>query len=385
MADPLFDQLSATTLAELRDDVLYDEFFVDSAWMRKMRVSGALDEFLGGTGMMVPFQYDRVIGGAIQPGTDVTVTQKQIIGSMLFQPKEYYEQIPLNLFRTNVLQHGGPAVKVKEVDAYFTNAVQALNTDIGIDFYHHGQSIAGSNRILNINGVAEALNDGVNPSYDGNVYTTYGGQLRNGVVGNVLNSVPIWVGGADGSTGQITYKALAEAYLIAVQRPDIGLCNKALYAYLLERQEPKQRADMEVQDVSIGMSGLKLLDATIFEDKLAPSTKYGTLLPANLSATSVSPLGPTATTFTTPALTATQSAISNYPASQACKPGEPFFWLRLKGWKIRPSADPEYNFNFTPPIRSNTNPDLITVFLKAALNVYTTMPRDNVQIVGAGF
>ena len=385
MADPLFDQLSATTLADLRDDVLYDQFFVDSAWMRKMRVSGALDEFLGGTGMQYPFQYDRVIGGAIAPGTDVTVVQKQIVGAMLFQPKEYYEQIPLNLFRTNVLQHGGPAVKVKEVDFYFSNAVQALNTDIGIDFYHHGQSISGSNRIINVNGVSEALNDGVNPSYDGNVFTTYGGQTRNGVVGNTLNSVPIWVGDQAGNTGQISYKALAEAYLVAVQRPDIGLCNKALYAYLLERQEPKQRADVEVQDMSIGMSGLKLLDAVIFEDKLAPSTKYGSLLPSNLSATSLSPLGSSATTFTTPTLSSTQKAISNYPSATACKPGEPFFWLRMKGWKLRPSADPEYNFNFTPPIRSNTNPDLVTVFLKAALNFICTSPRDNVQIVGAGF
>ncbi len=178
MADPLFDQLAATTLADLREDVLYDEFFVDSAWMRKMRVSGALDEFLGGSLMQIPFQYDRVVGGAIAPGSDVTIMQKQIIGAMGFQPKEYYCQIPLNLFRTNVLQHGGPAVKVKEVDAYFTNAVQAMNTDIGLDFYRHGQSISGSNRILNVNGVSEALNDGVNPSWDGNVFTTYGGQLQ---------------------------------------------------------------------------------------------------------------------------------------------------------------------------------------------------------------
>jgi hypothetical protein len=353
--------------------------------MRKMRVSGALDEFMGGTAMQIPFQYDRVIGGAIAPGTDVTVLQKQIIGAMVFQPKEYYCQIPLNLFRTNVLQHGGPAVKVKEIDAYFTNAIQAMNTDIGIDFYHHGQSIAGSNRVININGLAEALNDGINPSYDGNVYTTYGGQLRNGVVSNTLNSVPIWAGDQSGNTGQVSYKLLAEAYLNAVQRPDIGLCNKALYAYLLERQEPKQRADMEVQDVNIGMSGLKLLDALIFEDKLAPSTKYGTLLPPNLSVTALSPLPTGTTTFTTPTLTATQTSVSNYPSVTACKPGEPFFWLRMKGWKLRPSADPEYNFNFTPPIRSNTNPDLVTVFLKAALNIYCTSPRDNIQVVGAGF
>src|ERR1700739_3697942 len=101
MADPLFDQLSATTLADLREDVLYDEFFVDTAWMRKMRVSGALDEFLGGTLMQIPFQYNRVIGGAIAPGTDVTIMQQQIIGAMGFVPTEYYCQITLDLRRPN--------------------------------------------------------------------------------------------------------------------------------------------------------------------------------------------------------------------------------------------------------------------------------------------
>jgi hypothetical protein len=380
MADPTFDQLSSTTLADLREDVLYDCFFVDSAWLRKLRVSGALDEFLGGTLMQTPFQYDRVNGGAIAPGSDVTVTQKQIIASTAFVPKEYIEQVPLNLFRTNVIQGSGPAVKIKEVDAYMTNAVQALNTDIAIDFYRHGQSITGSNRLIFINGISEALNDGVNPSWDGNVFTTYGGQLRNGVVGNVLNSVPIWCGDQNGNTGQITYKVLVEAYLNCVQRPDIGLCNKALFAYLLERQEPKQRFETQT-DVSIGMSGLKLLDAMIFEDKLAPSTKYGTILPSGLSqTTSIKP-----STFTSPTLNATQRAISNFPSATTINPGEPFFWLRAKGWKMRPSSDSEYNFNFTPPIRSQTNADLIVMFLKAALNAYCTSPRDNVQIIGAGF
>lgn len=381
MADPTFDQISATTLADLRDDVLYDNFFVDSPWLRKLRAMGALDEFLGGTLMQTPFQYNRVNGGAIAPGSDVTVLQNQILAATAFVPKEYIEQVPLNLFQTNVIQGGGPAVKVKLIDAYMTNAVQALNTDIAIDFYRHGQNISGSNRTIFINGISEALNDGVNPSWDGNVFTTYGGQLRNGVVGNVLNSIPIWVGDQAGNTGQITYKQLVESYLNAVQRPDIGLCNKALYAYLLERQEPKQRADMMQQDVSIGMSGLKILDAMIFEDKLAPSTKYGTILPPNLSqTTSIKP-----TPFTTPVLTAAQNAISNYPSNTLCQPGEPFFWLRAKGWKLRPSNDPEYDFNFTPPIRSQTNADLIVLFLKAALNAYTTSPRDNSQIIGSGF
>lgn len=378
-ADPTFDQIAATTLAELRDDILYDNFFVDTAWLRKLRVSGALEEFLGGTLMQTPFQYDRVNGGAIAPGSDITVMQKQIIAATAFVPKEYVEQVPLNLFQTNVVNNG-PQAKVKLVDAYMTNAVQALNTDLAIDFYRHGQSISGSNRLIFLNGMSEALNDGVNPSWDGNVFTTYGGQSRNGVVGNTLNSVPTWVGDQAGNTGQITYKQIVEAYLNCVQRPDIGLCNKALFAYLLERQEPKQRFEMQ-QDVSIGMSGLKVLDAMIFEDKLAPSTKYGTILPSGLSqTTSIKP-----STFTTPSLSATQVAISNFPSATSCKPGEPFFWLRAKGWKLRPSADPEYDFNFTPPIRSQNNADLVVLFLKAALNAYTTSPRDNWQLIGAGF
>jgi hypothetical protein len=379
-ADPTFDQIAATTLADLRDDVLYDVFFVDTAWQRKMRTMGALDEFLGGTVMQTPFQYDRVNGGAIAPGSDVAVLQKSIIAATAFVPKNYIEQVPLNLFQTNVIQGSGPAVKIKLVDAYMTNAVQALNTDIAVDFYRHGQNITGSNRSIFINGITEALNDGVNPSWDGNVFTTYGGQARNAAIGNVLNSVPIWVGDQAGNTGQISYKVLVEAYLNCVQRPDIGLCNKALYAYLLERQEPKQRFETQ-QDVSIGMSGLRLLDAMIFEDKLAPSTKYGTLLPSGLSqTTSIKPAA-----FTTPTLSAAQRAISNFPSATSVNPGEPFFWLRIKGWKLRPSADPEYNFNFTPPIRSQTNPDLIVMFLKAALNAYCTSPRDNTQLFGIGF
>ena len=381
MSDPTFDQISATTLAELRDDILQDNFFVDTAWLRKLRVSGALEDFLGGLFMQTPFQYDRVNGGAIAPGSDVTVTQKQILAATAFVPKEYVEQVPLNLWQTNVIQGSGPAVKVKIVDANMTNAVQALNTDLAIDFYRHGQNISGSNRLIFMNGMSEAINDGINPSWDGNVFTTYGGQLRNGVVNNTLNAIPIWAGDQAGNPGQVSYKLIVESYLNAVQRPDIGLCNKALFAYLLERQEPKQRAMMTEQDVSIGMQGIKCMDAYIFEDKLAPSTKYGQILPSGLSqTTSIKP-----TAFTTPTYSAGQNAISNYPSNTSVTPGEIFFWLRAKGWKLRPSADPEYNFNFTPPIRSQTNPDLIVMFLKAGINAYTTSPRDNSQIVGCGF
>jgi hypothetical protein len=379
MADPTYDQISASTLADMRDDIVWDEFFVESSLQRKLRASGALDIYTGGSVMQEPFQFDRVAGGAIAPGSDITVLQRQILAATAFQPKEYIEQVPLNLWQTNVI-NAGPAGKVKLADLYMNNAVQALNTDLGIDFYRHGQaspSGVGDNRLIFINGASEVMNDGVTNSWDGNYFPYYGGQARNGAIGNVLNSIPIWLGDQTGAPGQISYKPAIEMYLNCVQEPDIAVCNKALYAYLLERQEPKQNFTTE-KDLSIGLTGIKFFNAYIHVDKLCPSTKYGQILPSGLSqTTAIQP-----STFTS---SATPSSISNLPAAQTIQPGEIIFMFRMAGWKVRPTEDEEYNFNFTPPVRSQTNADLIVMFLKAGINFYTPSPRDNVHGYGAGF
>ena len=376
--DPSYDQISATTVAEIKDDVVYDCFFVDTAFQRKLRLSGALDEFAGGTVMQTPFFYNRVNGGAIAPGSDVNISQQNIIAATAFVPKEYVEQVPLNLWQTNVLNNGAQA-KVKIVDAYMQNAVQALNTDLAIDFYRHGQPQStgvGQNRSVFINGLSEAINDGQTNSWDGNVFTTYGGQTRNGAISNTLNATPVWVGTTVGSTGPVTYKALTESYWNCTQEPDIGVCNKAVFAYIQERLQVEQRFRLE-QDVTIGFTGLKMNNAYIFMDKLCPSTKYGQLVPPGLSqTTAVAPVP-----FTS---SANPSNISNLPANTTIQPGEVFFWVRAAGWKVRPTVDEEYNFNFTPPVRSQNNPDLIVMFLKCGINFYSTSPRDNAQLYGIG-
>ena len=382
MPDPIFDQLSATTLAEMERNVVYDNFFVEGAWQQVMRHYAKNDPFSGGLFMQIPFMYDRVNGGAYPPGSNVEVVQKQILAAMGFPPRAYKEDIAINKFQVDVI-NSGPAAAVDIYDAYMENAVQACSTDINIDFYNHGQAAASTiaqDRSIYINGADEALNDGVNPGWMGNVYANYGGQARNGAVGNVLNATPIWAGDQAGGVGQLNPGTIVGAYLNCVQPPDTGLCNKAAFQYLWQREEAKQRFTQE-SDPRIGAVGFKFLNAFIHVDKLAPSTKFGALLPTGLSqTTSLSPAA-----FTTPALTAAQYAISNYPASTSCKPGEPFFWFRLQDWKIRASSAPEFNRTFTPEIRSQNNPDLIVRWFKAALNVYTESPRDNSQIVGFGF
>lgn len=384
MADPTFDQISATTLADLRRDVVQDNFFIDGAFQRLMRLYGAVDQFLGGTIMQEPFQYDRVNGGAYAPGSDVEVVQKQILAATSFTPRAYKEDVPINLWQTEVLNNG-PAGMVSIYDAYMTNAIQALSEDLNIDAYWHGQGTStgvAQNRSNFINGFDEAVSDGVNPGWTGNYYTNYGGQSRTaGSMGPALNAIPIWAGDANGNVGQVSYGLLLQAYLNCIQNPDTGLCNKAAFAYIAQREEPKQRFTQET-DPRIGLTGFKILEAYIHVDKLAPSTKFGSIYAAGLSqGTTFKPA-----TFTLPNLSAAQVAVSGYPASATptINPGEPFFWLRLKDWKWRESASPEYSQNFTPPIRTQTNPDLIVMFLKEATTLYTPSPRDNSQIVGIG-
>lgn len=347
-----------------------------------MRYYATEDPFTGGIFMQEPFMYDRVNGGAYAPGADVQVVEKQVLGAMGFTPRAYKEDIALNLFQIGVV-NSGPAAAVSIYDMYYENAVQALSTDLNIDAYAHGQATSTTvlqNRSIYMNGFDEACNDGVNPGWLGNVYTNYGGQLRGSAVGNTLNSIPLWAGDQAGNVGQVNYGTLFGSYLNCVQPPDTGLTNKACFQYIGQREEPKQRFTQET-DVRIGLTGFKIMEAYIHVDKLCPSTKFGTILPSGLSqTTSLIPAN-----FTSPTYSGTQNQVSNFPSATTIRVGEPFFWLRLQDWKLRPSNDPEYNHNFTPLIRSQTNPDLVVAFYKAALNMYTTSPRDNEQILGFGF
>lgn len=367
----------------MRRDALQDNFFVDGALQRVIRYYASMDPFHGGTFMQEPFMYNRVNGGGYYPGADTVVQEIQILAALQFPPRFYKEDLPFNLAQTEVL-NSGPAAAVSIWDAYHTNAVSALSTDLNIDYYQHGQANGtgvAQNRTAFIDGVDEMCSDGVNPGWMGNYYTKYGNQLRNGVVTNTINSVPLWSGGADGSTGQASWGQVMNLYLNCVQAPDTLLSNKALWNYLWNREESKQRFAQE-GDARIGLTGFKILEAYYHIDKLCPSTKFGTILPSGLSQTSsVKP-----STFTLPSLTATQTAVSGYPSSvtPTINPGEILFALRLKDHKMRPSSSDEYNYNFTPLIRSQQNPDLIVQWLKHSTNMYTVSPRDNGQALGFG-
>ena len=92
-------------------------------------------------------------------------------------------------------QNKGPEARVALLEAYLNQMMEGIDFQIEGDMFRHGQASGNGvsdNRLASINGMSEALNDGVTPSWDSNVFPTYGGQTRNGAIGASLNSTPIW-------------------------------------------------------------------------------------------------------------------------------------------------------------------------------------------------
>jgi hypothetical protein len=381
MADPIFSEIPASTLNEIKDGIVFDNFFVDTPLQRYFRAEGALDPFYGGAAMQVPFQFARLSGGAIAPGQDVSVTRKQILDAALFIPKLYTAFVALEEFQLKVL-NAGPEAKVDLYELYIETLTKGLNTDVEIDWYLHGQAASttsnqtiAADRTLNMNGMAEALNDGVTNSWNGDTFVNYGAQVRNGVVGNALNSIPQWLGDSNGNAGPISYEVMLQTYLMAIERPTMGLTSRQGYTYIAACLQRQQRYTVDV-DTNIEMRGIRFEEAIIFNDLLTPSAVSPTILPTGLSQSSS-----TTSTFTSNASPATASKL---PGSKTITVAELLLWLHIPSWRYRPAADPDFLFGVRGPIPSPTNPTLDTLFMNLALNSYSPVPRNSILCYGMG-
>jgi hypothetical protein len=150
--------------------------------------------------------------------------------------------------------------------------------------------------------------------------------------------VPYWCGTAAGVPGTITYNILEETYWDASKgrfQPDLGVCNKAAYAYCSERIQPQQRFTQE-RDPIWGVTGWHFRNAMILMDEYFPSLLYGRNDPMFGSWLTAG--------FTSSATPATASRL---PALTAVTPAEVFAWFHTPSIEFRVSTDPNFNFAFT--------------------------------------
>ena len=375
MADPILDEINLTTLKEIEPRVIEDNFFLDTPFEAYLRAH-ALVPFGGGAFMQNTFLYAPLIGGSYAKGGNFNITKRQTLAGTVFDPKYYEVSVPEYKEDIQVLNKG-PLSVFSLIDTDLANSMNTISAIIAVALSLHGQAsgtgIVG-NRPNDINGWIEALNDGVTPGYEGSIFTAYGTAPRNAVIGSALNSVPVWLGTASGGTAPITYQAMEEMYQTASigrREPDLGVSNKACYAYIKERIQPAQRFAQE-RDPYFGVSGMRMNNAMILKDDYFPSLKYGQNDP-NLGDFLTS-------SFVSPA---TVGANSGMPTATTCTVGEVFNWFNTKTFLFRVSDDPEFGFGWSGfvPAQDNTR---VVGQRKAAVNLECTAPRLNIQSFGIG-
>jgi hypothetical protein len=398
MADPLYNEIDATNLESVRKGVVWNNLFVGTPFQAKLRRAGVWDPFLGGSSMFEGFIYGRPQGAAVAPGSTVTVTRQQMNTAMKFFPKAYVSWIPLDDWElddgsgTGGVINSGPAMIVNQYQIMMELMVEMINTMVEMDSFRHGQASGtgiSDNRILNSNGLDEALNNGTDNSPFGNIYSTYGGNTRNGVIGPALNSTPIWFGNTAGGTGQIDFNGLMALWTNATitgGNPDLGITGPFGFAAVANALDA-QRRDVSNTKHDINWRGLNFNGVDIYADPLAPSAKSSQFL--SLSGGGgiagnnnlIDGAGSNTVTSTFKSTT-TPSTASGLPANTTCTVGEVIYFLEAESFKIRPTNKKGWNYGLRrAPMPNNVSMDAL--FLRLGTNLYNAMPRHN--SMGYGF
>jgi|HubBroStandDraft_2_1064218.scaffolds.fasta_scaffold109516_1 hypothetical protein len=394
ITNPLFDEVSATTIEAFVKGRVARTLFTATPWLRVLRTNKKIYRpWQGGSYMKVPFDLQPVPSGAYAPGTDTfTLQQLQTTDDMAFAPKFYNAEIVILATYTDVYNRE-PYQIVNILKEKYGNGSNSIDSKVAADWYNHGQasssSVTSGNRIKNLNGIAEALNDGYTPSWTSDVFTNYGNQLRNGpLTGTVLNSIPYWGGDSSGAGGVISNQILNRVYNRCKQgkgegdvlggKPDYGLCSDFLYGCISDRVFPMQRVDAEIKDPHIGLNGLKFNNGVIFPDSYSPGLQNAIYVQDKTVLPSI-----TTGTFTVPTSASTNLALSNFPATgtTGCVVGELFNWLRSDTWRFSYPKSGRYAFR-PRGLQEAFDGDILADIIRAAMVVYCLVPASNQQSFG---
>lgn len=365
-------------MPEINDAAIEDNFFLAGVLQAHLRAK-CLVPFTGGAFIRNNFLYNPLFGGAYAKGTGgFNLTKPETLGGTVFDPRYYNVMVVEFLEDIDVLNTGDLSVfSLLETDV--ANAYQTISAIIALDLQLNGQT--GTRAGVNLNGWTEAYNDGIVPSWDGNIYTTYGTATRNGVVRKALNGNVFWGGNSTGGAGTITYPLLNQMYNLAKRgkdEPDLIVGNKPIISFIENRIQPMQRFGQDsasVRDPYFGAWGWKFKNALVMIDDYFPSA-----LGFPYSDASNAGLGNNLTTSF--AYTAPATPPNNFPTTNVTLTvGEVLLLLNTSRMKFRVSNSREFGFNPTDFIRT---PDTTRIAsqLKAAVNLEVVAPWSGVQAYG---
>src|SRR5882762_10329631 len=167
---PELDQLNVSTRRYIRDNpALVDNWSQNDPLIAYLKLN-VRENFGGGLFIQEGFTYDNMIGGPYLKGKEFDITEKQVEQAKQLQIKFFEVNVTLSQEDVEVLNKG-PLAVFNLIDSRMTTAYQTLGIQMAIAQYLNGINAGYTS---NFNGLAEAINDGTNVSWDNATYTTYG-------------------------------------------------------------------------------------------------------------------------------------------------------------------------------------------------------------------
>lgn len=212
------------------------------------------------------YMYAPMKGGAYKKGATFNILKRQTRTGMLFTPR-YYEVNVTEFLEDVEVEQTGPNAMFSIVKTDMAEAALTMSGILEIAIFRHGQALPGDDRSAEINGIEEAFTDGINTTFSGSTFLSYGGQDRPSV-GVALNSPTGLVLPSNAAT---SFRTLNHSYLstcIGAEHPAIGVTTNRELGFISETFLPHQIVD--VVDPEINWPGLKFNQAKIVVSQYAP-------------------------------------------------------------------------------------------------------------------
>lgn len=260
MAAPNLDPINVAATKNIMPG-LADNFFQNDPLLEYLKAR--YHTYPGGPQIQENFLYAPMKGGPYAKGQPFDTSKRQTTAGLLFGPKYYQCNVSEYLEDVEV-ENAGPTAVLSMVKTDLGNAALTMSAILAIALYRHGST----GRTLHLNGLEEALQDGINASWSGLTATSYGSQAR-ADVGAALKTpaglIPANV------AGPITFRTLEHSYLSLVKGaecPVLGVTTNRCMGYIGENFQPHQKVD--TIEPTIGYIGIKFKKATIVEGQYVP-------------------------------------------------------------------------------------------------------------------
>lgn len=267
MAEPAVSEINVVTTRRILPG-LTDQYFKAGPIMAYLR-RNRFKPWTGSDTIQDNYIYAPMKSDAYVKGQKFNIDKKRTRAALTFNPKYYYTNVTEYLEDIEVEQKGPTAV-FSVVRADLSVAAMSLSAKLEIALYQSGQGA----RSAHVNGIPEALSDGVIASWDGTVYSSYGGEVR-ATVSPALNS-PTGLISSPNISGPFTYRVAEQSYqscCIGEEAPVMGITTNVAFGYICENWHPQRVID--TLEPTIGYSGIKFKKATILTSNYAPGA-YGT-------------------------------------------------------------------------------------------------------------